>query len=148
VDACWVIGLCAKEQNKYEAARKRLEEYAREGWQLFAPGVLVGEVLFVLCRKLHEGSIDSANHAAAVAAFAALMQRIQPPPDGEWSLINRANSIRQNYGCSRMNDAIYLALVEQLGSLRPAELITFDANLENHAKANGLEAFLNVLPVK
>jgi predicted nucleic acid-binding protein len=148
VDACFVIGLCAKEDNKYTAAKAKLDDYANKGWQLFAPGILIGEVLFVLCRKLNdESALDSAEYALALSSFIALMNEIKPPPKGDSSLIQRADQIRNSYGCSRANDAIYLALAEQLTTDRKVELVTFDGGMKNHALKNTPSVDIALLPV-
>ena len=147
VDACFIIGFCAKEVDKYSAAKAKLEEYANDGWQLFAPGVLVGEVLYVLCRKLQDGVIDSVGYNQAITTFIALMNGVCPPPFGDASLIRRAEQIRSGYGCARANDALYLALAEQLKSDRHTKLATFDAAMKNHAVANAPSVDVDVLTV-
>lgn len=147
VDACWVIGICAKEDNKYAAAMAQLDAYARDGWELFAPGVLFGEVLFALCRKRSDGSLTAAQYLDAIAAFVALSNEINPPPNGDAGLFARANAILGAYGCSKASDAFYLALAEELNSDRRTELITFDGNMKNQAQASKLLSIVTVLPV-
>jgi hypothetical protein len=69
VDASLLIGFCTKEPNKYGIAKAKLDEYDNDGRQLFAPSVLIGEVLHVLCRKLKDNSLDAAGHASALRAY-------------------------------------------------------------------------------
>lgn len=147
LDASLVIGLCAKESNKYAAAKAQLETYAQDGWELFAPGVLIGEVLYVLCKKRIEGLLDVSGYASAIASFTALARAIKPPPNGDLSLIDRAEAIRGAYGCSKTADAVYLALAEELKASRQAEFVTFDYKIKNQAKANSLDGLLKILPM-
>jgi predicted nucleic acid-binding protein len=134
IDANVAVALSAKEVDKYETAKRELWKYARDGYQFYAPGVIVAECLFVLCKKLNEGSLSSADHAAAVAEFSLFMSMVLPPPNGDGSLVNRAEEIRKSYGCSRSADGIYLALAEELAGNGTAELLTFDSGLVNQAR--------------
>jgi predicted nucleic acid-binding protein len=147
VDASFVIGYCAKENNKYAQAKAKLEQYLNDGWQLFAPGVMVGEVLYALCRKVQEATLTAAEHAVAVGNFELLMNEIYPPPQGDSSLVARAESIRHPFGCARTNDSIYLALAEQLQDDRHAEVVTFDDGFQNHARANASTVRVEILPM-
>lgn len=147
VDANLVIGLCAKEANKYSKAKAKLEYYATNGWRLFAPGVVVGEVLYVLCKKQFDGIITAAEYAQAVQDFVALMSKIDPPPLGDASLVARAEQIRANYGCARASDAIYLALAEQLKVDGAAEVVTFDEGMKLQAAANAPTVDVELLEV-
>jgi predicted nucleic acid-binding protein len=146
LDASFIIGYCAKEPRRYAKARAELARYARGGGAFFAPGVAVSESLFVFCRKLQEGSLTAAEHTQALLSFGALMQAVQPPPGGEFSLIPRAEQIRATYGCSRSADSIYLALVEKLTSFGNAEIVTFDSRMSNQAKKNAPSVRVNFLP--
>ncbi len=51
VDASVVIAICAKEADKLANAEAKIEDYARQGCEFFAPAVIVAECLYVLCRK-------------------------------------------------------------------------------------------------
>jgi predicted nucleic acid-binding protein len=147
LDACFVIGYCAKEQNKYAKAKDQLEQYAKDGWEFFAPGVLIAESLYVFCRKKLEGSLTQDEYDKAVQSLDALMKAVKPPPSGDASLIVRAEQIRVNYGCGRSADSIYLALAEILTTLGTAELVTFDGGMDNQAKANVPSVKVNLLTV-
>jgi len=136
LDASFLIGYCAKEANKFVPAQQELLQYAQSGWHLFAPGVLMAEVLFVLCRKAQDAILTPSEHAQAVASFAAIMKAVHPPPRGDTALIPRAEAIRAGFGCARANDSFYLALAEELAVDRQVELVTFDDGWENQAKAN------------
>jgi predicted nucleic acid-binding protein len=135
VDASVIVGFCANEPDKYTAAKAKFEDYARAGYELFAPGVAIAEVLFALCKKLKENVLDAADYADALRVFNLLMANIKPPPNGDASLIVRAEQIRASRGCSRANDALYLALAEQIMAERRAEVVTFDGNMKAHASA-------------
>jgi predicted nucleic acid-binding protein len=135
VDANFVIGFCAKEPDKHAIITAELTRFGANGAQVFAPGVIVSEALFVLCKKLEKGDIDTAQHNAAVTALSTMMRVISPPPDGEASLIARAEQVRHGRTCKRTSDAIYIALAEELARRGAAELVTFDDGLMRLARA-------------
>jgi predicted nucleic acid-binding protein len=143
IDASVAIALCAKEQDKFANADTKINEYATNGHQFFAPGVIVAECLYVFCKKLRDGVITAAEHASAVQAFVALMQAINPPPSGDNALINRAEEIRGTLSCNRSADGIYLALAEELGKMTNTEVITFDSAMKSQATASSMG--LNVI---
>lgn len=64
------------------------------------------------------------------------MQSVSPPPNGEASLILRADQIRGSYGCSRSADAPYIALAEELSRTYTTRLLTFDQGLPKQAAQN------------
>ena len=136
IDANVAIAVCAKETQKYSQARAELQNYSRQGYSWYAPGVIVPESLHALCRKEHEGIITSAEHAQAVDDFQIFMQSVSPPPNGEASLILRADQIRGSYGCSRSADALYIALAEELSQTYTTRLLTFDQGLPRQAAQN------------
>ncbi|HLK59640.1 MAG TPA: hypothetical protein VKU00_23975, partial [Chthonomonadaceae bacterium] len=82
-------------------ATAEITNYAQSGYQLYAPGVIVAETLFVLCGKKTSGSLSLADYATAVATFERIMASVLPPPNGDSSLIQRAEQIGSGYGCSR-----------------------------------------------
>jgi predicted nucleic acid-binding protein len=135
VDANIAIALSCKERDKYDEALQVLTKYAEEGRKFYAPGVLIGEVLFVLCKKLMENLLSNDEHSAAILEFVSLMDMISPPPDGDRSIISRAEQIRGNYGCARSADGLYIALAEQLANDKSADLLTYDAGMVNQAKS-------------
>lgn len=145
IDANVLIALCSKEADKYTIAYAELTRYANEGCQFYAPGVVVAESLFILCKKLQDSSLSAADHAAAVTDLCAFMGMIQPPPGGDGALVARAEQIRQGYGCSRSADGIYIALTEELTKKGDAEILTFDDGMENQAKANAPTVKVKVL---
>jgi predicted nucleic acid-binding protein len=137
--------VCANEPDKYATAKAKLDAYYADGWELFTPGIAVGEVLFALCRKREENKLNDVQYSKSVRRFIALMGSINPPPMGDASLIQRADEIRNSYGCSRANDAIYVALAEQLQKDRKSVVITFDAGLKTQAKARAAGVEVDVL---
>lgn len=147
LDASFLVGFCAKESNKFTPIKTRLDFYAANGWVLFAPGVVVGEVMYVLCKKRAEQGMPEKDYRAAVDVFVALMKDIHPPPDGEAALIGRAEQIQDGYGCSRMSDAFYLALAERLQVRGRAELATTDAGMKKQAEAKTPTVTVELLPV-
>jgi predicted nucleic acid-binding protein len=135
IDANVLIALCSKEVDKYTVALRELRGCAAAGYQFYAPGVVIAESLFILCRKLGDKSLSARDHAAAVADLCTYMGIILPPPNGDASLVPRAEQIRQGYGCSRSADGLYIALAEALAASGTSELLTFDGGMENQAKA-------------
>jgi len=136
IDANVLIALCSKEIDKYAIAHRELTQYAQAGYQFYAPGVIIAESLFVLCKKLEDKSLSASDYAAAVADLCTYMGMILPPPNGDGSLVARAEQIRKGYGCSRSADGLYIALTEDLAAGGITEILTFDGGMENQAKAN------------
>lgn len=132
LDANIVIALLAKESGA-TIAQAAIQQYAQQGYETFAPGLIVSETLYVLCGKLHEGSLSQSDYSVAVNAFNALMQDVNPTPDGDRHLIIRAEAIRGGYSCRRSADGVYIALAEFLTPLRPTLLLTFDEDIKKQA---------------
>jgi predicted nucleic acid-binding protein len=145
IDANVLIALCAKEVDKYAIADAQLTRFAQAGYRFYAPGVIIAECLYVLCKKLDGGSLSPADHASAVADLCTYMGMILPPPHGDRTLIARAEQIRSGYGCNRSADGLYLALAEELAVVSTSELLTFDAGLPNQAKANAPSVAISLL---
>jgi len=55
IDASVMVAICAKEQNKQVTAKDALDDYVAKGRIFYAPGVIVSEVMYVLCLKLQDG---------------------------------------------------------------------------------------------
>jgi predicted nucleic acid-binding protein len=146
VDANVAIAICAKEADKLTNAETKIAEYAKNGVQFFAPGVIVGECLYVFCKKLRDGVLTTAEHANAIQAFITLMASIQPPPCGDKGLIKRAEEMRGGLACGRSADGIYLALAEELTKNGVTEIVTFDTGMRGQATANSLSSHVEVLP--
>jgi predicted nucleic acid-binding protein len=145
IDANVLIALCAKERDKHAIADAELTRYAQAGYRFYAPGVVVAECLYVLCKKLEENRISPTDHATAVADLCTYMGMILPPPQGDRALLARADQIRTGYGCSRSSDSLYVALTEELSGAGPAELLTFDAGLQNQVRANAPSVVIRLL---
>ncbi len=145
-DANVLIGICAREKDKFDQAQDALNDYARGGWLFYAPGVVIGEVLYVLCGKLQNGTLTSIEHQKAIKSFHAQIKAILPPPNGDAALVNKAEELRSGYGCSRSADSIYLALAWELEQSVATELLTFDEDLEKQAVKNAPSLKVNLLP--
>jgi len=65
IDANVLVAICAKEPGE-PTAKAALADYTAKNWAFYAPGAILTEVLFILCRKLHDGEIDAAKHEKAV----------------------------------------------------------------------------------
>jgi predicted nucleic acid-binding protein len=146
VDANVVIAICARERDKLSRAETALKDYAARGRVFYAPGLIVGEVLYVLCGKLQNGTLTEVQHERAVRSFQVQMNAILPPPSGDAALITKGEEIRKGYGCSRSADSVYLALAEELSQSGGTELVTFDEGLQRQAMKNALGITIRLLP--
>lgn len=145
VDANVLIALCAKEADKLPVAESAFENYTNRGYEFFAPGVLVAEVIFILCQKLDGGLLSEPEYENAIDVFAAYLTGIVLIPDGDAALLKRAVEIRSGYGCSRSSDSLYIALAEDLGKTYDTELVTFDKGLINQAAKNAPSVKIDLL---
>ena len=146
-DANLVVAICAKETDKEPLALAELARYSSLGYQFYAPGVLIAEVLYVLCGKEQSGALPAVHYARAITELENLASGILPPPQGDASLVRRAAAIRATYGCSRASDSIYLALAEELSQTRPTVLLTFDQGIPNQAAKNAPTVTVQVLTI-
>ena len=96
IDANVLIGLCAKEPDKFTTAENALQDYATRGWIFYAPHVIVSEVLYVLCNKLQKGLLSPDTYEEAIQNFCDQMAAILPPLNGDASLIIRAKERVKN----------------------------------------------------
>jgi hypothetical protein len=83
LDASFLIGYCAKEPTKFARAQTELTRYSNDGWAFFAPGVILAESLFVLCKKLQDGSLTPVEHTQAVQSLEMILKAVKPPPGGK-----------------------------------------------------------------
>lgn len=147
IDANVLIGLCAKEPDKFVKVETALQNYATQGWSFYAPHVIVSEVLFVLCNKLQNGLLTLTTYEEAIENFRDQMNAILPPPNGDASLITRAKEIRGSSGCSHSADGLYIALTEELAMDGAAEFLTFDKGVINQIAKTAPTVNVNLLPV-
>lgn len=146
-DANVLIALCARENDKLRTAETALDDYTNQGYEFFAPSVLVAEVIFVLCQKLADGSLTKLQYEKAIKAFEYYLNFISLSPNGEASLLKRAVEIREGYGCSRSSDGLYLALAEELAKIYDTEIVTFDKGFINQAAKNAPTVKVNLLNI-
>lgn len=146
-DANVIIALCAKEIDKLQTAEAAFKHYVKQGYEFFAPSVLVAEVIFVLCQKLADGSLTQTEHDKAIDVFGDYLKGIELSPNGEAFLLKRAVEIRQGYGCSRSSDSLYLALAEELTANYDTEIVTFDKGFINQAAKNAPTVKVNLLTI-
>ena len=77
IDSNVLIAICSKEAGRHAAAHAELTSYATRGYEFYAPGSILGECLYVLCRKVDvDRSITPAEHASAVADLSTYMGMI------------------------------------------------------------------------
>ncbi len=137
LDATIAVSISAKEKTTQAKANEEVTRYLSQGCTFFAPGVLVSETLFALCRMLeNDKTLTVTEHAQAIENFHTMLSFILPPPQGEISLVLRAEAIRGTYTCYRSADALYIALAEELSATRPTILLTLDEGIKNQAAAN------------
>ena len=93
IDANILISICSKEPSE-ATAKAALADYTAMNWAFYAPSVILTEVLFALCRKLQDGTIDVATHQKAVEdSNLSYLPAISPPPNGDAALLLRAEEI-------------------------------------------------------
>lgn len=144
IDASVLVSIAAKETKTHLIAENAFKIYSQNGWEFFAPNVIVSEVIFALCQKLAAGILTEVEHEKAIEYFLNYMTIISMPDD-ETTLIKRAVEIRETYGCSRSSDSLYIALAEDLAKTRTAELLTFDKGMINQAAKNAPTIRVKVL---
>jgi len=135
IDANILIGLCARELDKYDKIMLELSAYLTQQRRMFAPQVIVMEVLYVLCNKNKSGALTDAEHSIALKEFFDIMELVEAQTGGDFALAKRAEEIRQGRGCSHSADGLYLALAEELSTLGAVELLTFDQGQAAQATA-------------
>lgn len=145
IDANVLISICAKEPS-HQTAENALTDYAAQGWVFYAPGAMLTEVPFVLCKKRQGGFLTEAKYREAIAAFNDYMQTIHPSPNGDIPFILRAEEICKGYSCLHTTDAYYLALTEELAKSGAAEFMTFDKRVVNVAAKNAPTVKVKLLP--
>ena len=145
LDANAAISISAKEATTQANAKATLLRYTNAGYLFYAPGVIVSETLYALCKQEGNSLVTLAEYALAVSDFDALMGRIQPPPSGDASLVHRASQICDGYGASRSADAIYIALAEELSQTYTTRLMTFDRDLPKQAARNASAVTVHLL---
>jgi predicted nucleic-acid-binding protein len=64
IDANVLVSICAQEPT-CQTAEDALDDYAVKNWAFYAPGAILTETLFTLCRKQQDGSLTEAEHAEA-----------------------------------------------------------------------------------
>jgi predicted nucleic acid-binding protein len=95
VDASAAVSISAREVGNYQVALARMQRYERDGRIAHAPGVIVSECLFALCRKLETGSLAAARHTITIRRLRHVLAALLPPPQGDASLAVRAEEIRR-----------------------------------------------------
>jgi predicted nucleic acid-binding protein len=144
VDASILVSMASNEAGTHLLAEAAFNHYSQNGWEFFAPNVIVSEVLFALCQKLISGVLTRTEYEQAIDKFLLLMQNISTETDDQ-SLVKRAVEIWETYGCSRSSDSLYLALAEDLAKSRTVELLTFDKGIINQAAKNAPTVTIKVL---
>ena len=88
IDASILVSISSNEAATHLAAEIAFNAYAQNGWEFFAPNVIVAEVIFALCQKLTAGVLTEAEHEKALETFLDMMKIISTPND-ETDLVKR-----------------------------------------------------------
>ena len=147
IDSNIIIAICAKEKGKHKTAQSAFDSHAKQGFEFFAPSVIIAEVMYILCQKQHDGTLTKIEYDEAIETLKALMTIISPVPNGEASLIDSAERIRSSYGCSRSSDSLFIALAEELAKTYAVEILTFDKGFINHEAKNAQNVKINLLMI-
>lgn len=146
LDATIAVAIASKESTTQANANAEVNRYLTQGYDFYAPGVLVSETLFALCRmRDSDNSLTAIEHAQAVADFNTMLSFVLPSPQGDFSLVLRADAIRGSYTCYRSTDALYIALAEHLSATRPTILLTLDDGIKNQAISNAPNVTVHVV---
>jgi predicted nucleic acid-binding protein len=143
VDACIAIAVCSLEPTAPKIA-KYISEKDAQGYEFYAPGAFVAEVLFVLCKKTHETPprLTQPDYDKAILLFDAFCKRLRLTSTGDYALIKRAVALRAGLVCNRTTDAIYIALAEEIAA---SEIVTTDPGMKAQAMAAGSSAHVEVI---
>ncbi|MDQ3749946.1 MAG: hypothetical protein M3367_13195 [Acidobacteriota bacterium] len=95
INASILVSISSKEAATYLIAENAFDFYAKNGWEFFAPNIVVGDVIFALCQKLAAGVLTKTKHEKATESFLNLMTNISTP-DVEMDLVKRAVEIRES----------------------------------------------------
>src|SRR5262249_5592892 len=145
IDTNILVAICSKEPGE-AIAKAALSDYTARNWVFYAPGAILTEGLFILCRKLLNKEITETIHKKAVEEFNDYMSAILPSPQGDIGFILRTEEIRKGYSCLHSADGFFLALTEELAKSGPAEFLTFDKRVVNVAVNNAPTVKVNLLP--
>ena len=144
IDACILVSISSNEACSYKIAEKSFDTYAMNGWEFFAPNVIISEGMFALCKKLNANILTAKDHDKAVESYLDYTSFISLH-NNESSLMKRAVEIRKGYGCSRSADGIYIALAEELTKSRTTEFLTLDGGMKNQISNSAPTVNLNLL---
>src|SRR5690349_12418032 len=97
LDASISVSVASKEAATEPRASAEINRYSEAGYTFSAPGVIIAEKVYVLCGRLQDGTLSAADHIQPINDFYTMMRSILPPPQGEPSLILRAEAIRGSY---------------------------------------------------
>jgi predicted nucleic acid-binding protein len=147
IDASVTVAIAAKETDKEPQASTEIVRYSGLGYDFFAPGAVVTETLYVLCKKLESGALSAPDHAQAIQDFHAFMSKVFPPPNGDGALILRTEAIRGTYTCRGSADGVNIALAEELTTVRPTVLLTFDEDMVKQANNNAPTVNVQLLTI-
>lgn len=146
IDANILISIASKESVTHTIAELELRNYANNGWNVVAPHIIVAEGLFALCQKFTSGVLSEVDYEKAVEDFNSYLSVIELPLSDAF-LFKRASELRENYGCSRSSDCLYIALAEELSKTRNTEILTFDQGFSNQIIKNASGVKLRTLVV-
>lgn len=141
-----LLWLLLPKKTKVRIAQDTIQFYTDRQCLFFAPGVIVSESLYVLCKQVESGEITAENHTEAVKDLADFLIPVLSSTQGDKSLIKRANEIRGTYSCRRSADGLYIALAEQLSAIYETIILTFDENMPKQAARHAPTVKVQLLP--
>jgi hypothetical protein len=126
VDSIVLISICSKETS-HSTAAQALADRAAKGSVFLCAWRNCSRVLFVVCRKLSDGTLSTIAHDEAIRDIEgpsvryASRHRMGSAAHGPTS---KRDSDR--YSCLHSADCLYVALAEELTASSRAEFLTFD----------------------
>ena len=147
LDASVAVAVSAKETDKVQIAQETIQYYTDQQCLFFAPGVLVSESLYVLCKKVETGKLSAEDHIEAINDLADFLLPILSSTQGDKSLIKRADEIRGEYSCRRSADGLYIALAEELAAIYETVVLTFDEDMVKQAARHAPTVKVQLLPI-
>ena len=145
VGANTAVAIAAKEAGTVVMAKAAITQYVNNGYSYFAPGVIVSEALYALRNQLTNALLTASELNQSVSDFEALMTNVLPPPNGDASLILRADQISVGYGASCSANALYIALADELSQTYPTYLLTFARDLTKQGAQNAPSVAVHLL---
>ena len=96
VDASVAIAIAAKEAGSEQKANTAISAYVLQGSKVMAPGVLLSESLYVLCKMRDGGTLKTAEYSQAILDLDIFVGIFEPPLFADFDLALQADAIQRN----------------------------------------------------